>query len=158
MKIQDVKIKVRGRPKKSKLPPKIYEYMIKNLSSLRFDDLVDIMGIDAACKLLDLFSGGYMYIPKKSAVKKDFIHAMIRATAEQLRQEKFKMVEIVKMIASNYPVKEEMIYKILGLKNSDAMNKEKFKKKIQIDNIRDKNLINLLKNNFEKLKAYQLIQ
>jgi len=158
MKIKDVKLKVRGRPRKDKLPPKIYEYMIKNLSSLRFDDLIDIMGIDAACKLLDLFSGGYMYIPKKSAIKKDFLHALIRYEYDYLiTSEEYNITNSVKLLANKYGLHEEMIYKILGRKNNDALNKEIFKRKLQIDRIRDVNLLNILKNNLDKLKAHDLI-
>lgn len=156
MKIGNVKVRVKGR---QKLSPKIYEYTIKNLSSIRFDDLVDIMGIDVACKLLDVFSGGYMYIPKKSTIKKDFLHAIIRKEAEQLykAEETPNMEKIVYTLANKYNFHAETIYRILGIKYSIKENKDKFKQKHKIDKIRDENLLNLLKNNWDKLTSHGLI-
>ena len=122
------------------------------------DDLVDIMGIDVACKLLDVFSGGYMYIPKKSTIKKDFLHAIIRKEAEQLQKlDKEPTIKIVINLANKYNLHIETIYRILGLKNSNSMDKDKFKQKHKIDKIRDENLLNLLKNNWDKLSSHSLI-
>jgi len=115
------------------------------------------MGVDIACKLLDTFSGGYMYIPKKSTIKKDFLHALIRLEAKTIKKEEhLKMTEIVRLLANKYVLDEETIYRILGIKNTDSLEKGIFKKKKQIDYIRDENLLSILKKNWDKLVYHKL--
>ena len=156
MKIKDIKRKIKGR-KTKKCSSKVYEYTFKNLSSLRFDDLVDLMGMETTFKLLDIFSGGYIYIPKKSTIKKDFIHAIIRTEAIELIKEIKVVSKVVTLLANKYNLHEEHIYKLLGLKNNDALDKDIFIRKAEIDNIKDENLLYLLKNNWDLLKEHNLI-
>jgi hypothetical protein len=157
VKITDVNLRVKGRKNKN-IPVRVYNYTIKNLNSLRFDDLVDIMGIDVACKLLNLFSGGSMYIPKKSSIRKDFLHAIIRKEAEHLKEvDKIGIVKLVEMLSAKFGYSKETIYQILGYKNSNALPKGKFIQKKKIDTVRDENLLSLLKSHYEKLKRNNLI-
>ncbi len=158
MKISELPFKVKTRENKKTPNRKVYNYIIKNVGSIRFNDLVDLMGIDIACTFLDIFGGASIYIPKKSSLKKDFLHTIISAEAQELyKKEKNICTIIAGELSKKYSLHIASIHKILGLKNIDAIEKEKFKKKVQIDYIRDEALLTILKNNWDLIQSHDLI-
>jgi hypothetical protein len=156
MKVNTIPVKVKGRTRK-KLPPDVFKYTLKKLNSLRFNDLVYILGVDSSCKLLDYFSGGYIYIPSKKTIKRDFINALIRQEAKYLKEDGKSIRSIAQFLSHKYNKHPETIFMLLGVKNTDSMEKDKFQKKNQINAIRDETLLFLLENNLEKLRLHSLI-
>jgi hypothetical protein len=154
MKVSNHKKRVKGRAASKK----VYEYTIKSIGSLRFNDIVEIMGVDAACKFFEYFAGCYIYIPTKKSIKTDFVHALIRHEAGVLKTEELKINKVVEILAGKYGLHQETVYKILGLKNSDTcVDTKLFKQKIKIDEIRDTHLLAILSEHWKLLKKYGLL-
>ena len=154
MKVTKIKKTVKN---KKRAASKVYEYTLKNISSLRFNDLMDIMGVDAACSMFNYFSGSYIYIPNKKTIKKDFLHAIIRNEASNDFDPQTPIAKIVRILSGKYSLTEITIYNILGIKNTDGMNKKLFEQKIKIDKIRDENLLSIVSVYWETLKRNGLL-
>lgn len=151
---------------KNKKPKKMYHYTMKNLTSMKFDDMIDIFGIDVACKLVKEYSGCRIYIPRLSSLKKDLKHTLIRAEWKMLKRKgkpplyrPYKRIELARILRSKYGLTESIIFQIVGEERQTSKYPVKavYKKKIQISKIRDKNLLYIMQNYWDKLKDCGLV-
>lgn len=120
---------------------------LKVYTKIQFEDIVDLLGIEFACKLYTTLAGCTLYIPKLSGLRMDFIGAVIRHDFEILRKNKIPPLIARQMVADKFNLKPEIV-KGLVLKS---------RRNVILDKARDEKLINILKRSMYELKKYKII-
>jgi hypothetical protein len=136
----------------------LYEYHLKELTGLRFTNLVEMFGIDGACAVVERIGGQRLYIPKKSTLRADFRLAAFRTELNEMLENDTPRPEIVEQLSWKYGYSNYSINQLIR-KRTFIHNKYKVKIPLQMEviKIRDAQLMELVKKYGDKIEKLGLI-
>lgn len=134
---------------------KIYHRFVFGMN---LPDLIDLIGVEAACKLLKYYSGTNIYLPRLTTIQKTIKIALIREEAKILIQEGESVKEIDKSLAIKYKTSIKFV-KVAREGNTipNQLKKEALKNRLRLQNEINNRLLELVREHREIFKSYGIL-
>ena len=134
-----------------------YKYKLKFVFGVDIVDLVELLGPEAACKLLKYYEGGNMYIPKLNTIKRRVRATMIREEFKDLVAKGADAPAAEKHLAKKFDYSLLTIKEKLGHWYPKPISKKEKAERHKLNSEMDKKLVELLTLHHDLFKAYGIL-
>lgn len=126
-----------------------YRYLLKYIFKITLEDLIELLGAEAACKLIKYYNRCNLYIPSITTVQKRVEGTMMREEYAKLDKKGVGHMAILAYLSRKYKYDLATVRKrVSGGKNMQKFN---------LDVAADKHLVELLAQHYEVFKKYNII-
>ena len=137
---------------------KLYESKQRMVTRLQIEDLFDIIGVEATCKLMSVFEACVMHVPSKRKFRLRVKHALIRYEVIKEVNSGGKLNgKFIYKLAAKYKFSHQNIKSILGKNYAHPSLYNKLRIDMGVKLTEDKKLLWLVQTYSEIFKQYDLL-